>query len=177
MPKLPNKSYQTKPVKPNHSNQFYSTRPTEPNLPNQIFQSRPTNPTYLAKLIKPNQIKPLNQNYQIKLIKQNMPNQTYQTKPSKVKLWIELKRHKKQPVGLLCLWQCLLAIQDSWISDIVTEWSFDSRSRLIGPSSQKLRPNRMFGRFPHCNYNVKLQSFGRNRFMGLKWWKLLYVMF
>ena len=29
--------------------------------------------------------------------------------------------------------------------------------RSIGPSSQKLWPNQIFGRFPHCNYNVKLK--------------------
>ena len=32
--------------------------------------------------------------------------------------------------------------------------------RSIGPSSQKLWPSQIFGRFPHCNYNVKLQSSG-----------------
>ena len=35
--------------------------------------------------------------------------------------------------------------------------------RSIGPSSQKLQPNLIFGLFPHCNYNVKLQSGGPNR--------------
>ena len=39
--------------------------------------------------------------------------------------------------------------------------------RSIGPSSQKLWPNQIFGRSPHCNYNVKLQSGGHSRFMGL----------
>ena len=29
--------------------------------------------------------------------------------------------------------------------------------RSIGLSSQKLWPNQIFGRFPHCNYNVKLK--------------------
>ena len=36
--------------------------------------------------------------------------------------------------------------------------------RSIGPSSQKLWPNQIFGRFPHCNYNVKLKKDGRMSF-------------
>ena len=36
----------------------------------------------------------------------------------------------------------------------------------IGPPSQKLWPNQIFGRFPNCNYNSKLQSGGRNWLMG-----------
>ena len=39
--------------------------------------------------------------------------------------------------------------------------------RSIGPSSQKLWPNQIFGRFPHCNYNVKLKIAARMSFMGL----------
>ena len=39
--------------------------------------------------------------------------------------------------------------------------------RSIGPSSQKLWPNQIFGRFPHCNYNVKLKIAGKMSFMGL----------
>ena len=39
--------------------------------------------------------------------------------------------------------------------------------RSIGPSSQKLWPNQIFGRFPHCNYNVKLKMACRIAFMGL----------
>ena len=39
--------------------------------------------------------------------------------------------------------------------------------RSIGPSSQKLWPNQIFGRFPHCNYNVKLKIACRMSFMGL----------
>ena len=39
--------------------------------------------------------------------------------------------------------------------------------RSIGPSSQKLWPNFIFGRLPHFDYNVKHQSGGPNRFMGL----------
>ena len=39
--------------------------------------------------------------------------------------------------------------------------------RSIGPSSQKLKPISFLARPPHCNYNIKLQSDGRNRFMGL----------
>ena len=45
----------------------------------------------------------------------------------------------------------------------------------IGPSSQKLWPNQIFGWFPHCNYNVKLKSGGYSRFMGLLCWKFLCV--
>ena len=48
--------------------------------------------------------------------------------------------------------------------------------RSIGHSSQKFQPN-FFGRYPHYNYNVKLQSGGRNRFMGLLCWKFLCVIF
>ena len=44
--------------------------------------------------------------------------------------------------------------------------------RSIGPSSQKLWPNPIFGWFPHCNYNVKLQMGGPGSFMGLKVWNL-----
>ena len=39
--------------------------------------------------------------------------------------------------------------------------------RSIGPSSQKLWPNQIFGRFPHCNYNVKLKMARKMSFMGL----------
>ena len=39
--------------------------------------------------------------------------------------------------------------------------------RSIGPSSQKLWPNQFFGRFPHCNYNVKLKMARQMSFMGL----------
>ena len=39
--------------------------------------------------------------------------------------------------------------------------------RSIGPSSQKLWPNQIFGRFPHCNYNVKLKIAARMSCMGL----------
>ena len=39
--------------------------------------------------------------------------------------------------------------------------------RSIGPSSQKLWPNQIFGRFPHCNYNVKLKMACTMSFMGL----------
>ena len=39
--------------------------------------------------------------------------------------------------------------------------------RSIGPSRQKLWPNQMFGQFPHCNYNVKLQMGGPGSFRGL----------
>ena len=39
--------------------------------------------------------------------------------------------------------------------------------RSIGPSSQKLWPNQIFGRFPHCNYNVKLKMARQMSFMGL----------
>ena len=39
--------------------------------------------------------------------------------------------------------------------------------RSIGPSSQKLWPNQIFGWSPHCNYNVKLQIGGNETFMGL----------
>ena len=39
--------------------------------------------------------------------------------------------------------------------------------RSIGPSSQKLWPNQIFGRFPHCNYNVKLRIACTIAFMGL----------
>ena len=39
--------------------------------------------------------------------------------------------------------------------------------RSIGPSSQKLWTNQIFGRFPYGNYYVKLQSGAPNRFMGL----------
>ena len=39
--------------------------------------------------------------------------------------------------------------------------------RSIGPSSQKLRPNEIFGRFPHCNNYVKLKIGVRMSFMGL----------
>ena len=41
----------------------------------------------------------------------------------------------------------------------------------IGPPSQKLWPNLMFGRFPHHNYKVKFQSGGRSQYVGLKRWK------
>ena len=37
----------------------------------------------------------------------------------------------------------------------------------MGPPSQKLRPNQIFDRFPHCNYNVKLEMVVRMSFMGL----------
>ena len=39
--------------------------------------------------------------------------------------------------------------------------------RSIGPSSQKLWPNQIFGWFPHCNLNIKPKSGGRNWLMGL----------
>ena len=41
--------------------------------------------------------------------------------------------------------------------------------RLIGPSSQKLWQNQIFGRFSHCNYNVivKLQMGSNATFIGL----------
>ena len=39
--------------------------------------------------------------------------------------------------------------------------------RSIGPSSQKLWPKLIFGRFPHCNYNVKLKMACTIAFMGL----------
>ena len=39
--------------------------------------------------------------------------------------------------------------------------------RSIGPSSQKLWQNQIFGRFPHCNYNVKLKIAPRMSCMGL----------
>ena len=39
--------------------------------------------------------------------------------------------------------------------------------RSIGPSSQKLWPNQIFGRFPHCYYNVKLKMACTIAFMGL----------
>ena len=37
----------------------------------------------------------------------------------------------------------------------------------IGPPSLKLWPNLVFGWFPHCNYNVKLESAGGFLFIGL----------
>ena len=40
--------------------------------------------------------------------------------------------------------------------------------RSIGTSSQKLQPDLIFGRFPHCNYNVKLESGGPKQF-SLVW--------
>ena len=43
--------------------------------------------------------------------------------------------------------------------------------RSIGPSSQKLWPNWILGRFPHCNYNLKLQVGGNATFLGLWIWK------
>ena len=33
--------------------------------------------------------------------------------------------------------------------------------RSIGPSSQKLQPNLIFGRSPHCNYNVNVKVVAR----------------
>ena len=39
--------------------------------------------------------------------------------------------------------------------------------RSIGPSNQKLWPNQIFGRFPHCNYNVKLKMACTIAFVGL----------
>ena len=39
--------------------------------------------------------------------------------------------------------------------------------RSIGPSTQNLWPYQFVCQFPHCNYNVKLQSGGRSRFTGL----------
>ena len=38
---------------------------------------------------------------------------------------------------------------------------------IFGPSSQKLGPNRIFGRFSKCNYNIKLQSGGAYWVFGL----------
>ena len=35
---------------------------------------------------------------------------------------------------------------------------------LIGPPCQKLRPNIIFRRYPHCKYNVKLESDGHSWF-------------
>ena len=37
----------------------------------------------------------------------------------------------------------------------------------IGPPSQKLWPNLIFGWFPHCNYNVKIKSACGFLFIGL----------
>ena len=41
--------------------------------------------------------------------------------------------------------------------------------RSIGPSSQKLWPNQIFGRFPHFNYNVKVQIGGARNAPAKVW--------
>ena len=43
---------------------------------------------------------------------------------------------------------------------VQTRWS-------IGPTSQKLGPNQIFGQFPHCNYIGKLKMACTIAFMGL----------
>ena len=48
--------------------------------------------------------------------------------------------------------------------------------RSIGPSSQNLWPNPIFGWFPHCNYIVKLHMRGNRSFMGLKIWQKNHVL-
>ena len=63
------------------------------------------------------------------------------------------------------IWACIWACQ-IWSSGVSLKRSCKMQFkrvglRSIGPSSQK------FGRFPHCNYNVKLEMACRMSFMGL----------
>ena len=84
---LSNKTYQTKPTKPNSWSQtkLTQTNPTtklnKQDLPHRIYKNKHTkwnlqNQTYQSKLTKPNE------NYQIKTLEQNLPNQSYQFKPT-----------------------------------------------------------------------------------------------
>ena len=51
---MPNRTYQTKPTKPNLQKQTYQIKPTKPYLPNPTYQTKPniTNPKP-TELIKP----------------------------------------------------------------------------------------------------------------------------
>ena len=61
------------------------------------------------------------------------------------------------------IWACLI-----WSSGVSLKRSCKMRVRRVGlRSNQKLWPNQIFGRFPHCNYNGKLKMACTIAFMGL----------
>ena len=79
------------------------------------------------------------------------------------------------------IWACIWACQ-IWSSGVSLKRSCKMQFRRIdlvsiGPPSQKLWPNLIFGWFPHCNYNVKLNSAGGFLFIGLKMWSFLWCIY
>ena len=79
-----------------------------------------------------------------------------------------MAKYAKCGISCACLdgWTRLI-----WSSRVSLERSCEIQFRRVnpksvGPLSQKLRPNKLFGPFPHCNYNVKLKNGVRMSFMG-----------